>query len=50
MLFRKISSLIEEHVLSNERKISHKGKITYLPIYFIMFFENRPKQDSDLYF
>ncbi len=27
-------------VLSNEREISHKGKITYLPIYFVMFFEN----------
>lgn len=26
------------YVLSNERKITHKGKITYLPIYYIMFF------------
>ena len=26
------------YVLSNERIISQKGKITYLPIYFIMFF------------
>ncbi len=25
-------------VLSNERIISHKGKIIYLPIYFVMFF------------
>lgn len=24
-------------VLSNERKITHKGKITYLPIYYVMF-------------
>ncbi|MBQ4528072.1 MAG: ATP-binding protein [Clostridia bacterium] len=24
-------------VLSNERKISHKGLITYMPIYFVMF-------------
>lgn len=29
-------------VLSNEREISSKGKITYLPIYFIMFFQNVP--------
>lgn len=29
-------------VLSNEREISSKGKITYLPIYFIMFFQNIP--------
>ena len=27
-------------VLSNNREIYQKGKITYLPIYFIMFFEN----------
>ncbi len=25
-------------VLSNEREITHKGKITYMPIYDIMFF------------
>lgn len=25
-------------VLSNAREITHKGKITYLPIYFVMFF------------
>ena len=25
-------------VLSNERKVSSKGKITYLPIYYVMFF------------
>lgn len=24
-------------VLSNEREIIHKGKITYLPIYYVMF-------------
>lgn len=29
-------------VLSNEREISSKGKITYMPIYFIMFFQNVP--------
>lgn len=28
------------YVLSNERKIIHKGKITYLPVYDIMFFNN----------
>lgn len=27
-------------VLSNERTITHKGKITCIPIYFIMFFDN----------
>lgn len=33
-------------VLSNQREITHKGKITYLPIYFIMFFE-KDKIDED---
>lgn len=37
-------------VLSNERVISHKGKITYLPIYFIMFFHNCPVDESNLLF
>ena len=27
-------------VLSNERTVTQKGKITYLPIYYIMFFQN----------
>lgn len=27
-------------VLSNERTITHMGKITYIPIYFIMLFDN----------
>lgn len=30
-------------VLSNAREVKRKGKIIYLPIYYIMFFENRPK-------
>lgn len=37
-------------VLSNERVISHKGKITYLPIYFIMFFHNCPIDERNLLF
>lgn len=30
------------YVLSNEREIKRKGKIIYLPIYYIMFFQNSP--------
>lgn len=30
------------YVLSNEREIKLKGKIIYLPIYYIMFFQNSP--------
>ncbi len=36
-------------VLSNERKVSHKGKITYMPIYYIMFF-NKNASDQSLIF
>jgi predicted AAA+ superfamily ATPase len=35
------------YVLSNAREIIVKGKIIYLPIYFIMFFQNYPKDLSD---
>ena len=28
------------YVLSNERKVLHSGKITYLPIYYVMFFKS----------
>ena len=33
------------YVLSNERTIKHKGKITYMPIYYIMFF-NKEKTSN----
>ncbi|MEG1631946.1 MAG: DUF4143 domain-containing protein, partial [Hydrogenoanaerobacterium sp.] len=31
-------------VVSNERTVSKKGKITYIPIYYIMFFQNSGNQ------
>lgn len=34
-------------VLSNERKIMHKGKIIYLPVYFVMFFQNQSINGED---
>ena len=33
-------------VLSNERTVKHKDKITYLPIYYIMFFRNTPDAED----
>ena len=30
------------YVLSNERRVTTNGNITYLPIYYVMFFENKP--------
>lgn len=37
-------------VVSNERKVTTQGKVTYLPIYDIMFFQNTPADEKDLYF
>ncbi len=35
-------------VLSNEREVKQKGKITYMPIYYIMFFKkNRTNQSPE---
>ena len=36
------------YVLSNERKVITKGKITYIPIYYVMCF--RKSKDEDVYF
>ena len=33
------------YVLSNAREVVKKEKIIYLPIYYIMFFENVPKSN-----
>lgn len=37
-------------VVSNERKVTTQGKVMYLPIYDIMFFQNAPADEKDLYF
>lgn len=37
-------------VLSNARKITTNGKITYIPIYFIMFFQNSVGNSKNLQF
>lgn len=37
-------------VVSNERRVSSKGKIHYIPIYYIMFFQNTPADTKDLQF
>ena len=28
-------------VISNEREVNQEGKITYMPVYFVMFFDER---------
>lgn len=37
-------------VISNERKIYQKGKVTYMPVYFVMFMEiDTPQTDESAY-
>lgn len=38
----------EAFVLCNERLITRKGKITYLPVYFIMFFQQGIMNEKDM--
>lgn len=38
----------EAFVLCNERLITQKGKITYLPVYFIMFFQQGIMNEEDM--
>ena len=44
MLYRKFTSRIEEFlyavVLSNEREVCVRNGITYLPIYYCMFYQS----------
>lgn len=37
-------------VLSNEREVTQKGKIAYLPVYYIMFFQNTGGDSNNLRF
>lgn len=38
------------YVLSNDRIVKSKGKITYMPIYFIMFIQNTTMDEHELVF
>ncbi len=42
--------IVSSIVLSNEREIKQKGKVLYLPIYHVMFLENKMPGKDDLYF
>lgn len=42
--------IVSSIVLSNERTIKTKGNILYLPIYYVMFLENKLPKREDLYF
>lgn len=37
-------------VLSNDREIKTKGNVLYLPIYHLMFLENKIPEREDLFF
>ncbi len=38
----------EAVVLSNEQRVYSDGGVTYMPIYYCMFFDNRPSNENDL--
>lgn len=42
--------IVSSIVLSNEREIKMKGNILYLPVYYVMFLENKMPQKENLYF
>ena len=42
--------IVSSIVLSNEREIKTKGNILYLPIYHVMFLENKVPEQKNLYF
>ena len=42
--------IVSSIVLSNEREIKTKGNVLYLPIYYIMFLENKMPEKENLYF
>jgi uncharacterized protein len=37
-------------VVSNERKVKHDGKVTYMPIYYVMFIDANGENNEDIYF
>ena len=41
---------LDQIVLSNEREIKAKGNILYLPIYYVMFLENKVPEEENMYF
>lgn len=50
-----MTSIPEYHVqsglvLSNEREVKVNGKITYMPIYYVMFLDSTGENETDIYF
>ena len=37
-------------LVSNERKVKHDGKVTYMPIYYVMFIDANGENNEDIYF
>jgi hypothetical protein len=43
-------NILAATVISNERKIYQDGKVTYMPVYFVMFMEaDTPQEDDSAY-
>ncbi|WP_352421644.1 AAA family ATPase [Proteiniphilum sp.] len=37
-------------VLSNKREVTTKGKVTYMPIYYVMFLDSTGRNEEDIFF
>lgn len=37
-------------ILSNEREVKSNGKVTYMPIYYVMFLNATEEDEKDIYF
>lgn len=42
--------IVSSVVFSNDREVRTKGNILYLPVYYVMFLENKMPDKDDLYF
>ena len=45
-----LMAIPDYHIVSSEREIKTKGNTLYLPIYYVMFLENKVPEEGNLYF
>lgn len=43
-------NIVSSIVFSNDREITKKGNILYLPVYYVMFLENKMPEEENMYF
>lgn len=43
-------NVISGVVVSNERQVKQKGKVLYMPVYYVMFIDAAGTDNEDIYF